>query len=282
MVLLDTLRERTVRKGAAAQVDCGELGVLTVEALPPAECARLARTPRALLYAACRELQKSGETLRKEGRLFRPDEVLSYVTDGEVSAACTAILRLSGAEVQKECTEPAAEGDSAAQTAEQVREEIAPSAAEEGGSGLSPHSGAKNSAPYVLKDASSGPDRSLTANLFGGTLPFERPRQDGGVETSLSVPAGQVAAKDKKTIRREAKKPLAGRVEAEDGASWKGLPEGNASETLVLTERGGTALRRTYGLRTEEEEYLRKVREELAEEAAYRLAEALRRAAAVR
>jgi hypothetical protein len=84
MDLLDTLRQRTARKGGTARVECGELGLLTVEALPQAECVRLARNSRALFYAACRELQSSGETLRKEGKVFRPDEVLTYVTNEEV------------------------------------------------------------------------------------------------------------------------------------------------------------------------------------------------------
>lgn len=97
MALLDTLRERTARKGTAAQVDCGELGFLSLEALSPAECDQLGKNPRGLFYAACRELQKCGEVLRKEGKLFRPDEILSYVTDDEAARAMQVILDISGA-----------------------------------------------------------------------------------------------------------------------------------------------------------------------------------------
>ena len=41
MALADVLRERASRRGSTAQVDCGELGTVTVEALSPRECAAL-------------------------------------------------------------------------------------------------------------------------------------------------------------------------------------------------------------------------------------------------
>ena len=41
MALADILRERVSRRGSTAQVDCGELGTVTVEALSPRECAAL-------------------------------------------------------------------------------------------------------------------------------------------------------------------------------------------------------------------------------------------------
>lgn len=101
MALLDTLRDRTAGKGRTAQVNCGELGLLTVEALTPAECSRLAHDSRALLYAACRELQSCGEALRREKKLFRPDEIMEYVSGEEAALAAKLILRLSGvSEVQ--------------------------------------------------------------------------------------------------------------------------------------------------------------------------------------
>lgn len=96
MALTDILRDRAARKGGTAQVDCGELGRLTVEALPPADCARLADDSRSLLYAACRELQMAGEALRSEGKIFRPDEITAYVTADEAEAAARTILELSG------------------------------------------------------------------------------------------------------------------------------------------------------------------------------------------
>lgn len=98
MALADTLRERVSRRGRTAQVDCGGLGTVTVEALSPQECAALGLSDggRALLYAACRELQQAGEALRREKRLFTPDEVTQFVSDGEALTAARTILELSG------------------------------------------------------------------------------------------------------------------------------------------------------------------------------------------
>ena len=98
MALADVLRERVSRRGRTAEVACGLLGTVTVEALPPRECAALGRRDggRALFYAACRDLQTAGETLRREGRLFTPAEVTAYVSDEEAAAAARTVLALSG------------------------------------------------------------------------------------------------------------------------------------------------------------------------------------------
>ena len=98
MALADVLRERVSRRGRTAEVACGLLGTVTVEALPPRECAALGMRDGgwALLYAACRDLQTAGETLRREGRLFTPAEVTAYVSDEEAAAAARTVLALSG------------------------------------------------------------------------------------------------------------------------------------------------------------------------------------------
>ena len=98
MALADVLRERVSRRGRTAEVACGLLGTVTVEALPPRECAALGLRDggRALFYAACRDLQTAGETLRREGRLFTPAEVTAYVPDEEAAAAARTVLALSG------------------------------------------------------------------------------------------------------------------------------------------------------------------------------------------
>ena len=98
MALADVLRERVSRRGRTAEVACGLLGTVTVEALPPRECAALGLRDggRALFYAACRDLQTAGETLRREGRLFAPAEVTAYVSDEEAAAAARTVLALSG------------------------------------------------------------------------------------------------------------------------------------------------------------------------------------------
>lgn len=98
MALADVLRERVSRRGRTAEVACGLLGTVTVEALPPRECAALGMRDggRALFYAACRDLQTAGETLRREGRLFTPAEVTAYVSDEEAASAARTVLALSG------------------------------------------------------------------------------------------------------------------------------------------------------------------------------------------
>ena len=114
MALADVLRERVSRRGRTAEVACGLLGTVTVEALPPRECAALGLrdSGRALLYAACRDLQTAGETLRREGRLFTPAEVTAYVSDEEAAAAARTVLALSGV---------TADGDGASTKSEEVR-----------------------------------------------------------------------------------------------------------------------------------------------------------------
>ena len=116
MALADVLRERVSRRGRTAEVACGLLGTVTVEALPPRECAALGMrdSGRALFYAACRDLQTAGETLRREGRLFTPAEVTAYVSDEEAAAAARTVLALSGV---------TADGDGASTKSEEVRHE---------------------------------------------------------------------------------------------------------------------------------------------------------------
>lgn len=95
MALLDVLQARTDRRHRTAQVDCGELGLLSVGALPPAELARL-QTDRAVLYAACRELQSAGESLRRAGKIFAPDEIMAYLSDGKAAAGARTVREISG------------------------------------------------------------------------------------------------------------------------------------------------------------------------------------------
>lgn len=119
MALADVLRERASRRGRTAQADCGALGVLTVEALPPRECAALARGPdgdRAVFYAACRELQTAGEELQRAGQVFTPDGVMQYVSDREAAAAARTVLALSGMEPAEDAPEQAEQADEAGGT----------------------------------------------------------------------------------------------------------------------------------------------------------------------
>ena len=123
MALADVLRERVSRRGRTAEVACGLLGTVTVEALPPRECAALGMRDggRALLYAACRDLQTAGETLRREGRLFTPAEVTAYVSDEEAAAAARTVLALSGVTADGDGALDKSAGDGASTKSEEVR-----------------------------------------------------------------------------------------------------------------------------------------------------------------
>ena len=99
MGLTETLGARAARQGRSAPVECGELGTLTVEALPVRELELLRRGAdgnRAVFYVACRELQSAGEELRKAGKVFAPDGIMQFVSDGEAAAAARTVLELSG------------------------------------------------------------------------------------------------------------------------------------------------------------------------------------------
>ena len=99
MDLTGRLRQRSEQVKETAQVDCGGLGTLTVQALSLREGQALSKGPdgdRTLLYAACRQLQSAGEQLRREGRLFRPDEIMQLVSDEEARAGAAVVRQLSG------------------------------------------------------------------------------------------------------------------------------------------------------------------------------------------
>lgn len=99
MGLAEILGARAARQGRSATVACGELGTVTVEALPVRELELLLRGSdgqRAVFYAACRELQSAGEELRKAGKVFAPDGIMQFVSDDEAAAAARTVLELSG------------------------------------------------------------------------------------------------------------------------------------------------------------------------------------------
>lgn len=113
MELTELLRQRGQQAKQMIQVECGGLGVLPVQALPLRECAALANGPdgdRALLYAACRQLQTAGEQLRRERRLFRPDEIMQLVSDEEARVGAEAVRRLSGLDACGGQTEQTSDG----------------------------------------------------------------------------------------------------------------------------------------------------------------------------
>lgn len=99
MALTDILAERALSARATATVNCGELGELTVEALPLRDAERYAMGgdgDRGLVYAACRELQQAGQALFKAGRVRSPMGVMDFVSEGEIEQAAETVRRLSG------------------------------------------------------------------------------------------------------------------------------------------------------------------------------------------
>lgn len=99
MTLAEKLRERASALRRTAQITCGELGQVTIEALSLRDAELLLRSgdsQRRIFYAACRELQRAGEELRKRGEITAPDGILQFISDAEAEAAAQAVLTLSG------------------------------------------------------------------------------------------------------------------------------------------------------------------------------------------
>ena len=112
MALADILLDRVSRRGRTAQILCRELGEMTVEALPAGEISALLRSPngqRAVVYAACRELQAVGEALRGKGQLFQPDEIMNFLSENEVQIALQSILELSGTDLNQHTALPSSD-----------------------------------------------------------------------------------------------------------------------------------------------------------------------------
>lgn len=99
MALGDILAARADNARARGTVEAGALGTVEVEALPVRELERLARGAdgdRAVFYAACRALQSAGAALLREGKVYRPDQVMALVSDAEAAKAAEAVRALSG------------------------------------------------------------------------------------------------------------------------------------------------------------------------------------------
>lgn len=182
MELTERLRQRSQQAKQTAQVDCGGLGVLTVQALPLRECEALSAGPdgdRALLYAACRQLQTAGEQLRREGRLFRPDEIMQLVSDEEAKTGAAAVRLLSGPE-----TPPASEGEAPA-----FEEQPAPAPPASGAPGAAEAPPALTEAPAyetwparaeIVREVQSGPEGEPVS--YGDARTPEDGTPGGGAE----------------------------------------------------------------------------------------------------
>ena len=296
MALLDILRRRTEQKGALAQVDCGGLGLLTVEALSPAECARLGRSSRALLYAACRELQSAGEQLRQEGKVFRPDEILEYLTEEEARTAARAVLALSGMAERAEEDAAVQSGETAAETAAPLQEAGETALAQP----PSPAALVEEAAETML------PSPAPVGQEMEAVLAAPVPKEDGTVRLKEPVPAGEGTALplhsggagQERTVTLQAgalfgKTALALTAAGTTPEYFPNLQAaGPAAEVLPVLSEAGEAANPVPQLRSrnlsfsasrqEIQEALLEMKHELAEAAAETLARELRQAAMVR
>ena len=187
MALADVLRERVSRRGRTAEVACGLLGTVTVEGLPPRECAALGMRDggRALFYAACRDLQTAGETLRREGRLFTPAEVTAYVSDEEAAAAARTVLALSGV---------TADGDGPSTKSAEVR-----------------HEDVQNSGAHLAVEAPSEEEIRLGDVQENEEILHDRVRNDGPYFAAKAPSAGEIRLGDV-----QENEDLTGKVRHED------------------------------------------------------------------
>ncbi len=236
MELLEVLRRRSQAVQATAQVDCGALGTLTAQALPLREYAALAAgtdSDRAVLYAACRQLQAAGEQLRREGRLFRPDEIMQFVSDEEAAAGARAVRALSGAGGEA----PGDENGSGKETAEASGPEelAAPSLAAASGQ----QDGPEHEAAQEVLDAAGGPGDGPEA---GKSVPK---REDSGVSAAPRAAAGEgQAAKAARPLSREEGLPdgISPFRPAEETAAYPPEAGGTSPGREGTAERDGTAL----------------------------------------
>lgn len=246
--LADTLRERASRRGRTAQVDCGALGTLTVEALPLRECAALARGPdgdRAVFYAACRELQAAGEELRRAGQVFAPDGVMQYVSDREAGAGARTVLALSGVELRpdgRELSEQAdgLEGSKPVDGAEVPDGGNSPAGAPQ--ETADPADAVRATAPAVPVGPESGRPGQKTENRLENVQDFEKQFSEIRPETVQKQEAETAAPP---AVRRKAEKelPEIRRGTVQEQPREGSLPDLENGGRSPVPESGGQASR---------------------------------------
>lgn len=170
MGLAETLRLRAARLGRTAEVSCGALGTVTVEALPLREIELLHRgadSARAIFYAACRELQAAGEALHRTGDIYTPDGILQFVSRREAEAAAQAVLALSGTQPDtQELTAPEAENPADAGDSVPLNEESSSPAA------VSTSLSAEETAPFEPVSSTDAATFSQRGSAFPA-MPFD-------------------------------------------------------------------------------------------------------------
>ena len=276
MALLDILRDRAGRKGGTAQVDCGDLGLLTVEALSPADCARLSGDSRALLYAACRELQRAGEQMRSEGGLFRPDEIMTCVTDAEADTAAQTILELSGA---ADANGPLSEIRlSPVQPFSEAIPEIRHQSVQSEGTRMGGPAAEEEIRPSSVQDSEGAltADGQDSREFHGRKYKFESlgtAEKKAQILGELSSRTAQILVPEKDQTHKN------GFFAPRDKLD---LHETESESRKILHEMKSELRREVHEIKSEVREMLYEIESELPEQAAQRLAEGLLRAVGVR
>lgn len=317
MALLDVMRDRAARKGGTAQVDCGELGMLTVEALSPADCDRLSDS-RALLYAACRELQKAGEELRREGKIFRPDEIASWLTDNEADAAARTIRELSSlsgirlspvqgsedgfSEIRHQSVQPEAGGLEAGEAIWTNGKGIRLSSVQAPSDFVTEDGQVSHEFSVLPADFEAEPATDKKPQILGElssrTAQILGAKQVERTQTGNFAATGEIDLHEiESELQRQGRghlhetesefrpKALASLHETtSDSGGRRGilLHETESESALVLHEVKSELQKALHEIKSEVGQMLHESKSELAEEAARQLAEALRRAAQVR
>ena len=125
MALGDVLAARANAARATARIACGSLGEVTLEALPVRELEQLSRggdAERAIFYAACRDLQRAGAELMRQGRLYRPDQVTALVSADEAGIAAQTVRELSGYQGGQDAHESAKKRSASADAGNEAKE----------------------------------------------------------------------------------------------------------------------------------------------------------------
>ena len=166
MALADVLAARSDNARATARIECGSLGEVTLEALSIRELEQLSRSEdadRAVFYAACRDLQRVGAELQRQGKVYRPDQVTELVSADEANIAAQAVRVLSGWTAEEE---PSAQADKAAETAA--------NAVDTGESGQDSHESAAESGSSASADAGDSADAPQPAAGAKDVLSFRK------------------------------------------------------------------------------------------------------------
>ena len=250
MDLTGRLRQRSEQSKAIAQVDCGDLGVLTVQGLPLRECEALAAGPdgdRALFYAACRQLQSAGEQLRREGRLFRPDEIMQLVSDEEARTGAQAVGRLSGWDIGTDGGTEAQEEEKE----EDAEEKAAPSAQEEGpaeGEIVKTHEETsfpkmpdsitqydKILPPFVQDSLPSEPDKGLVFGKQTVKVRLQPVQNSGNQSSKIKYAVGRETQVGQ--VSRESAEESDRVVSCDNGQSGQKIQESPAKERSIDSEK---------------------------------------------